>query len=252
MFKINFLILAISILFSANSKLIAEQGQSDENFLPFYAELTQEFSPEDKSIKLEKGERFIILRPLDNELLLVEFPRKGTYKVPYSLTNVEKYIREAKANYEATGLVAPRMSYFLANKIISAESGWLYPMRFEQVNGFSRWILLYGDSKEDSTLEAIKVADVYYDSLGEKNRSKTALVYMDITGNKTRIQFIADTLKPSIQSMPGYLSRGYSKNLAHLSEEDEFPVLVETQSSGRIVSKCSGLEEINDFFKKQK
>lgn len=221
-----------------------------EELLPFQAELTQDFLPEDKSVKLEKGTLFIILRPLDNDLLLVEFPRKGVYKISPSITNVSDYVKKAEENEKTNGRV-PRMSYFLANKIISGESGWQYPLRSETVNRFSRWILLYGDSTEESTIVAIKCADNYYRELSDEGRTRTTLIYMDTNGDKAGIQSIADTLKPSIQSMPGYLSRGYSKSLAHIDDLEQLPVLVETKSSGRIVSKREGLEQIQAFFVEQ-
>ena len=110
-------------------------------------------------------------------------------------------------------------------------------------------IILYGDSSEESTIEAIKAADKYYISLEGAERAKTALVYLDTTGNKANIQSIADMLKPSIQSMPGYLSRGYSKSLAHLNNVEEFPFLVELKSSGRIISEHKGLNDICSYFK---
>ncbi len=246
----KFSILVILVILTSvpvSVRLYADVEGNDEDFLPFYAELTEDFSPKDDSVELEKGERFIILRPLDDGELLVEFPRKGTYAISSSITNVPKYIEETKANAVTINFV-PRMSYFLANRIISGESGWQYPLRSDTVNCFSRWIFLYGDSSEASTIEAVKLADSYYRELRDMDRAKTALIYMDITGNKAGIQSIADTLKPSIQSMPGYLSRGYSKSLAHLNDIKEFPVLVETQSSGRIVSKHMGLDQIRTFL----
>lgn len=231
-------------------ELGAEFESSFEDMLPFKAELSHDFFPEDQSVKLEKGARFVILRPLDNDLLLVEFPRKGIYQISPSITNVSDYIKEAKEKEETSGRV-PRMSYFLANKIISGESGWQYPLRSDTVNCFSRWILFYGDSTEESTIKAIRYADSYYRKLNDADRTNTALVYIDTTGSKTGIQSIADTLKPSIQSMPGYLSRGYSTSLFHIDDEDELPVLVETKSSGRVITKCEGLEQIKHFFDRQ-
>lgn len=233
--------------------LSAKIAREDEIYLPFQAKLTQSFLPNnDSSKELQAGERFIILRPVDDGLLLAEFPRKGTYKISPSITDVNDLIIDAKKSMEKENAVlTSRMNYFLANRIISGETGWKYTLQEAELREVTRWILIYGDSAEKSTIKAIKLADAYYVSLSDKEREKLALVYLDPTGNKTNIQSIADTLKPNIQSMPGYLSRGYSKSFAHLNDVEKFPFLVELETSGRIVSKHEGFRKIKTFFKKR-
>ena len=71
---------------------------------------------------------------------------------------------------------------------------------------------------------------------------------MDPSGSKGGIQKIAERLEPSIQSMPAYLSKGYSKTLQHLEDDLSMPVLVEVKSSGRIVERVVGVKEICSFL----
>ena len=240
-------------LFALVINLAAKIAKEDEIYLPFQAHLTENFFPDDNSEKLEEGTLFIILRPLDNDLILVEFPRRGVYSISPDITDVHNLVSDAKKMVEEEYVaLRPRMSYFLGNRIISGKSGWQVTLQEIEMKDFTRWILLYGDSDKKSTIEAIEIADTYFVSLDEAERKKTALIYMDPTGNKGNIQSIADALKPSIYSMPAYLSRGYSKSLAHLGDVEEFPFLVELETSGRIISEHEGLDKVKAFFKKNK
>ena len=59
-------------------------------------------------------------------------------------------------------------------------------------------------------------------SLALSNEERAKLICSHgFEGNKPGIQEYYDTLQPSIQAMPGYLSRGYCKSFAHVQENDD-------------------------------
>jgi hypothetical protein len=223
----------------------AEQQSYNEDLLPFKTEFKKDYTV-DNTTTITAGTRCIILRPVGIDQLLIEIPRRGVFEVPLSSTNVGAAMADSELTEELRAV--PRMSYFFANRIISGESGWQYPVRTEVVTLFNRWIIIYGNSNEPLTLEAIRCADTFYQSLVERERKETSIVYMDPSGSKGGIQKIAERLEPSIQSMPAYLSKGYSKTLQHLEDDLSMPVLVEVKSSGRIVERVVGVKEICSFL----
>lgn len=239
-----FLVLIKLSLFAEIDKLLSLE---DEALLPFHAELVTDFLPEGAHEKIPSGFRFTILR-MENGLVVADFSRRGIFKIPITLTNIEvalKLIKEEKAKGNVNRVEVPRMAMFLANRIISGETGWNYPIRSDTVNKMNRWYLLYSSSTNLETTEAaIEIADNYYKVLPSEIRSKMAFVYMDPSGNKKAIQGLYKSLEPTIQSMPGYLSSGYSKALGHIESQEELPLLIELASSGRILSKHSGLDAI--------
>lgn len=241
----------LSLIFVFLSILISLSGveltDEEEQRLPFFGNLIEDFQPSDASKMIGEGTRFILLRPLNDGYLLADFPRIGVYPVAIDSTDVMQNLAGVETQNVPNKYV-PRMSYFFANKIISGESGWQLPLRSHIVNKFSRWIILYGRSDEIETKEAVWQADQFYRELSTEERDQTCLVYLDPLGNKQNINAIAEEFTPLIQSMPGYLSRGYCHTLFHLDDNSTLPVVVELLSSGRVVSRHEGLGEIRTYF----
>lgn len=213
-----------------------------EDYIPFYVEIVQDYETEQDTLK--KGSRAVVLRPVSATQLRVSIARTGTFTLPASVTNVSEEIARLQSSDDPNLQIVPRMSFFLANRIVSGESGWLNPIRYETLNASSRWFLLYGDASDDATTESVIAASKFYDALEPAERAKTAFVFMDIPGNKKAITKLADTTQPSIQCMPGYLSKGYAESLDHIDRNQAFPQLVEVASSGRIIRHISGSEAI--------
>jgi len=231
----------------------AEITINDEDYLPFMVEMISDYTPDGEEKPLPQGFRCVILRMEDGQRLLVDFPRRGIFSIPVDVTNAvacvqaaKKAEREGSENY----VTIPRVAMFLANRIVSAESEWEYALRSNVVNSMSKWYLLYGHSDDADTARSIEIASEFYSSLSATERAGTLFVYMDIEGSKSGIQKYYDTLKPSIQAMPGYLSRGYCKSLAHIDEGGSVPLLVQLSSSGRIISKRDGVRNIESFLLK--
>ncbi|MGZ0656758.1 hypothetical protein ACWPKS_14225 [Coraliomargarita sp. W4R72] len=244
-------ILFSCLIFFNISFLRAEITLADERYLPFTVELTADYTPEGESKPLPQGFRCVVLRMDESGRLLVDFSRRGTFSIPIEVTNAEIAVAASKESARTnTGNVVmiPRMAMFLANRIVTAEKDWEYVLRSDVVNTMTDWYLLYGSSDDLETAKSIEVASAFYSSLPDEQRKKTAFVYMDIEGNKSGIQAYYDTLKPSIQAMPGYLSSGYSKSLAHVGTQDHLPLLVQVASSGRILAKHSGVSDIRAFL----
>lgn len=249
-FKLLHVVMIVMVLLGFNV-LHAELSQTEENLIPFQAHLTSDFTPPGVVQAIPAGFRFVVLRPLDGGMVLGEFPRRGNYAVDLDRTDIMQNLIGADGVL-ANSTVVPRMSYFFANKIVSGNSNWLNPLRSDVVNKYSRWIIIYGNSDEPQTLDAIEAANRYYSQLSTEDRAQILVVYMDPLGNKANLKSIAEQLTPSIQTMPGYLSKGYSKTLAHFEAEDSMPVVVEVQSSGRVISKQVGLDQVQNYFRKIK
>ena len=231
---------------------LAEITLEDEDYLPFMVEMTSDYTPEGEEKPLPKGFRCVVLRMEDNQALLVDFPRRGIFSIPADTTNAAAGV-EASKNAKVQGGSNPccNSSYgdvSRHNRIVSAESKWEFVLRSHVVNAMSDWYLLYGNSNDAETARAIEVASEFYSSLSNEERAKTLFVYMDLKGNKPGIQEYYDTLQPSIQAMPGYLSRGYCKSFAHIQENDDLPVIVHLSSSGRMLAKETGLNGIEAFL----
>ncbi|MDQ8207730.1 hypothetical protein QEH52_09430 [Coraliomargarita sp. SDUM461003] len=220
-------------------------SEAKEASLPFYAKLVEDYTPENGDRVIPADTRFVLIRPLDDGKLLAEFPRVGHYELSLEQTNVQAEIERERNTDNVPNM--PRMAYFLANRIMTGESVWQNPLRQEDVVETQNWFLLYGDSSEPELLEAVLRLDGYYRSLDETSRKVTVAVYLDTAASKAGIQAIADSVKPSIQAMPAYLSAGYCKSFQHYSASDEMPVLVEVSSSGRVLSKAAGLDAIQAF-----
>lgn len=243
------LYLSLIILSLLNQSLNAESTTDlirDEDYIPFYAELQKEIVTEVGSLR--SGERVVVLRPIDDDRIRVDVSRKGTASLPLDATNLAAEIKRAKHTDDPNIKLVPRMSFFLANRVVSGGSGWQNPIPGEMVYAAKRWILLYGDAEVDSTKVAVAAASEFYNTLPDHVRKQTVFVYMDVYGKKAAIQNLAEQLKPSIHCMPGYLSRGYSKSLDHINNDLEFPQLVEVASSGRILDQISGTEEITNWL----
>ena len=231
--------------------MTAEISLTDEDYLPFMVEMTSDYTPEGEEKPFPKGFRCIIIRMEDGQRLLVDFPRRGVYSIPVSVTNAASLMHAAKtANYEEAEnfILGPRMAMFLGNRVVSAESGWEFVLRTDVVKRVKNWYLLYGNSDDVDTARAITAASEFYSSLSPEEREIALFVYMDIDGSKSGIQKYYDTLQPSIQAMPGYLSRGYTKSFAHVATGDSYPLVVQLASSGRILEKHVGLENIQSFL----
>jgi hypothetical protein len=142
------------------------------------------------------------------------------------------------------------MSFFLANRVVTGESLWQNILPLNSLHASDRWILLYGNAKTEETKQAVIAANRHYENLSSEARSRTVFVYMDVPGDKTAVQQLADSVRPKIQCMPGYLSRGYSSSFDHLGKEDELPLLVEVASSGRILDRVNGVEEVTNWLSK--
>lgn len=242
--------LHLLILFVFVSFLRAEIKLEDENYLPFMVEMTEDYLPAGADETLSEGQRVIVIRMENDQVMVVDVPRRGVFEIPAEVTTAASEVEKTKAlSQRADGnfILVPRMAMFLANRVVDAETKWEYPVRSHIVNSMQNWYLLYGSSDDADTAEAIRIASDFYSALPVVERQKTLFVYMDIEGNKSGIQSYYDTLKPSIQTMPGYLSKGYVKVLNHVNE-DSVPLLVHVASSGRMLSKHVGLGEIESFL----
>lgn len=213
-----------------------------EDYIPFYVEIVQDYEVGTETLK--KGSRAVVIRPVSATQLRVSVARTGTFTLPATVTNVHEEIACLQNSDDPNLRIVPRMSFFLANRIVSGESGWLNPIRYETLNASSRWFLLYGDASDDATTESVIAASKFYDALEPAERANTTFVYMDIPGNKKAITKLADTTQPSIQCMPGYLSKGYVESLDHIDRNQVFPQLVEVASSGRIIRHINGSDAI--------
>lgn len=223
----------------------------DEPYMPFHLETTQEFLPEGQHVPVPAGFRFVLIRPMDEGLLLGDFPRRGVCAVPANLTNLEAEIRVAKANAASENVVLPpRMAFFLANRILSGESKWLDPIRYESVINYSRWLILYGNSSDITTQDVLHQANDFYSQLTPQQRAETVLVFIDPEGNKEGIAHLQQKVDPIFQAMPGYLSRGYSRSFGHLGPDEALPILVELHSTGRVIEKVIGSEAVSHWFAK--
>lgn len=214
----------------------------DEDFIPFYVELTQDYQAEQANLK--KGTRAVVLRPVGSTRLRVSISRSGTFTIPASASNVHEEIERMQGSDDPNLRIVPRMSFFLGNRIMTGESGWQNPLRNDVINAASRWFLLYGNAKDAETSEAVSTASKFYNALTAAERARTVFVYMDLPGNKEAIAKLADAMEPSIQCMPGYLSKGYSKSLDHIELNQEMPQLVEVASSGRVLRHVKGLDAV--------
>lgn len=242
--------LNLLVCFVFASFLRAEIKIEDEDYLPFMVEITEEYLPNGAEQALSEGQRVIVIRMENDQVMVVDVPRRGVFKIPAEVTTAVVEVEKTKAlsqRSDGNFILVPRMAMFLANRVVDAETEWEYPVRSHIVNRMQDWYLLYGHSEDADTGEAIRMASEFYSALPEVERQKTMFVYMDIEGNKPGIQSYYDTLKPSIQTMPGYLSKGYSKVLNHVNG-DSVPLLVHVASSGRILSKHVGLGEIESFL----
>jgi hypothetical protein len=219
----------------------------DEDYIPFYVSLVRDQNFETASLSV--GERAIVLRPLTPDSLRVEVSRKGIFTLPAHATDVASEIEYAKqsADSQNTKLI-PRMALFLTNRMISGESGWQNPLPIETVHAFERWFLLYGKAGEESTERAVRRASEFYSSLPEAERNQMAFLYMDTVGDKASIQAMAEMLEPSIQCMPGYLSRGYTRSLDQFDAEQGMPQLIELAASGRIIERLVGLPALEEWL----
>ena len=245
--SISFFIYLV-FMFASNARADVDVIR-DEDFIPFQAVMTQDYQAEAASLLL--GERVVVLRPLSADSIRVEVPRKGIFTLPVAVTDVGIEIERVKQSTDSNFKQIPRMALFLTNRMISGESGWQNRLPVERVHGFDRWILLYGDAQAEDTRAVVKKANAYYSSIPEQARMRTALLYMDVVGNKEAIQSIAEAFEPSIQCMPGYLSKGYSRSLDHIDATREFPQLVEVAPSGRILDHVGGVEAVSIWFDKQ-
>jgi hypothetical protein len=219
----------------------------DEDYLPFHTVMNRAIATEDGSLSI--GERVVVLRPMTATSLRVDVPRKGVFTVPFDATDVEAEIDRAKQlTAEGTPLV-PRMALFLTNRMISGESGWQNTLPVEHVHAFKRWILLYGDAQTEATHSVVSMASEYYQSLPQQERARTAFLYMDVEGNKAAIQQMAEALEPSIQCMPGYLSKGYARSLDQMEVRGVLPQLIEVAPSGRILDQVVGVQAVSHWLK---
>jgi hypothetical protein len=221
----------------------------DEDYIPFQAIMQRDWHTQDGS--LLAGERVVVLRPLSSDSIRVDVARKGIFTLPVDATDVCLEIDRAKKSTDSNFKLIPRMALFLTNRMISGESGWQNPLPIERVYAFDRWILLYGDANTEDTRAAVTKAIDFYSSLPENECIQTALLYMDVVGNKAAIQLMAEELEPSIQCMPGYLSKGYTGSLDHINADHGLPQLVEVASSGRIIDRVEGLQAVDGWFDKQ-
>lgn len=214
----------------------------DEDLIPFYTQVTQRVEAE--SGVLEPGEQVVVVRPVSATSVLVNASRKGTFTLPLDATDLSAALNRMKQEDDPNLKLVPRMSFFLANRVVSGESDWLEPVRDTLVYSATRWILLYGDASAETTGAALRAADDFYEKLSESEREKTVFVYMDVAGDKVAMQDLAAKFKPSIQCMPGYLSRGYTQSFEHVDESAQLPQLVELASSGRLLHHARELDEV--------
>lgn len=218
----------------------------DEDFIPFYAELNQ--TVETEIGRLTEGERVVVIRPDSSYNVRIEAPRKGIVTLPVEVTNLAVEIARAKSGDDSNFRKIPRMSFFLANRIMSGGSFWQNPVHADLIYSCKRWILLYGDAREEDTQSAVISASKYYEDLSPFEYNQTMFVYMDVPGNKVEVQKLADSESPKIHSMPGYLSKGYVTSLDHVEDDFGFPQLVELAASGRILARANGLQEITAWL----
>ncbi|MEC7229571.1 MAG: hypothetical protein VXV91_00060 [Verrucomicrobiota bacterium] len=233
------------------SNLVAEDCGNliqDEDFIPFHAIIETEIETELGALK--KGEMVVVIRPIDAETIRVNVPRKGLLTLPLNATSIGSEIERAKNTEDPNYRIVPRMSFFLANRVMSGESLWQDLVHGGMVYRCKRWILLYGNAEMEVTRSVVAAASEFYKNLNDSEREETIFVYMDVPGNKKAIQELAEDLSPSIQCMPGYLSRSYSKSLDHINPNLKLPQLVEVTSSGRMICQLHGQEEILDWLLK--
>ena len=239
------------IAFFSLSNLVAEDCGNliqDEDFIPFHAIIEKEIETELGALK--KGERVVVIRPIDAETIRVNVPRKGFLTLPLNATSISFEIERAKNTEDPNYRIVPRMSFFLANRVMSGESSWQDLVHGGMVYRCKRWILLYGNAEMEATRSVVAAANEFYKNLNDSERKETIFVYMDVPGNKKAIQELAEDLSPSIQCMPGYLSRSYSKSLDHINQNLKLPQLVEVASSGRMICQLHGQEQILDWLQK--
>ena len=245
--------LTLLVLFQVTSLFAAEDAQEDlfpdEDLIPFYVEIVEDF--ESEVGLLQKGDRVVVVRPIGADHLRVNLSRKGTTTVPSRVTNVTAEISRIKRGEDVNLKIVPRMSFFLANRVMSGESEWQNPVPGDVINTSKRWFLLYGDAREPATREAVRAASGFYDSLQPSERAETVFVYMDVPGNKEAIRELAESINPSIQCMPGYLSRGYAKSLDQLNPREALPQLVEVASSGRMKRHILGAEAVKNCLQRE-
>lgn len=220
---------------------------ADEDWIPLHAELTAELDTDIGT--LYPGERVVVLRPLTKDTVRVDVPRKGVTTLAVEATNLSVEIENLKSVKDIRVRIVPRMSLFLANRVASGVSMWQDIVPAEKVYSTKRWLLLYGDATQAPTREAVVAANKYYASLSDEVKETLLFVYMDVPGNKSAIQDLAEYSNPKIDCMPGYLSKGYSQSLDHLVAEKDLPQLVELASSGRVINEAVGVAEIIDFLK---
>jgi hypothetical protein len=214
----------------------------DEDYIPFQAMLTQDIDAEQGPLR--QGERIVVIRPISKNTVHVEVPRKGFHTLHVDVTNLVEEIKARKNSKDPNFRLDPRMSFFLANRVVTGESAWQHVLRTDLIFTAERWILLYGDAQKESAKQAVVAASDYYSKLDPELREKTIFVYMDVPGNKAAIQELANTTQPTIQCMPGYLSRGYSRSFDHLGQDTQLPLLVELASSGRVLHQVESLEQV--------
>jgi hypothetical protein len=236
-------------LLHLTSSFAAAERFPDEDLIPFYVELVEDY--ESDIGRLHAGDRLVVVRPVDADHLRVNVSRKGTTTVPSWVTNVTAEISRVKQGVDVNLKIVPRMSFFLANRVMTGESEWKNPVPGEVINTSKRWLLLYGDAREPATREAVRAASDFYNRLTSSARSETVFVYMDIPGNKKAIGQLAASINPSIQCMPGYLSRGYSKSLDQISPDEALPQFVEVTSSGRMQHHIIGSAAVQTWLQHQ-
>lgn len=243
--------LLLAVIWFCSQSLSAESMDlvRDEDYIPFQVELIEEVDTEFGLLR--KGERMVIIRPAGTDSIRVEIPRKGILTLPAGVTNLSEEIKQTKESENPNMRLDPRMSFFLANRVVTGESNWQDILPPNVLYASSRWILLYGDARSEATKQAVIAASEYYGALEQSEKTATIFVYMDVPGSKAAIQRLADTVAPTIQCMPGYLSQGYSHSLDHIGKDAELPLLVELASSGRILHKVSGIEQITMWLQQR-
>ena len=85
------------IAFFSLSNLVAEDCGNliqDEDFIPFHAIIEKEIETELGALK--KGERVVVIRPIDAETIRVNVPRKGFLTLPLNATSISSEIERAK------------------------------------------------------------------------------------------------------------------------------------------------------------
>lgn len=230
----------LSLLFSA-LPLYAALSEKDAIYMPFKAQLVEDYVPQGADLTLKEGKEFIVVR-LDGNGVLADFSRRGAYTLPISVTNLPQLIEARKQEF-VDQLPPSRQLFFFANRV-TKPGDWELMLGSEQYARFDRWILLYGDASVDETAEAVRLASQYIDSLEAAERARTAIVYMDVVGDNDALLALANRVKPSIMSMPWYLSKGYAKTLGHLGVDAQLPALVELSGSGAMLHTSYGTEAV--------